>query len=264
MDSSKQSKKGFSLLRVFTLLGVFLAFSAGIVYAGWHHPSYVINADLNGRIVAVDPGHGGVDSGAFSNANMLEKDINLDIAQRLKAVLEQSRAQVIMTRERDVSLEKQSSLNGGRHLRDLDARCGIINTSGADIFVSIHTNCLRDRPGKKGAIVFYYKGSQEGQLMAGVIAAAIDREVYSRYLKNDRVKTEIIPQDYYVLQNTHITGVLIEVGFLTNGEEAGLLRQPEYRSILAAAIGSGLADYFAVENEVQEDQSSIRKIFKHF
>lgn len=261
--SGQRKTRSISLLRIFTLLGVFLTFAAGMVYAS-RYPSYVINADLNGRTVAIDPGHGGVDSGAFTSTNALEKDINLDIALRLKAVLEQSHARVIMTRERDMSLEKQSSLNAGRHLRDLDARCGIINTSGADGFVSIHTNCLRDRPGKKGAIVFYYKESQEGKLMAEFIAAAVDREIYSRYLRNDGMKTEIIPQDYYVLQNTHITGVLIEVGFLTNGEEAGLLRQPEYRSILAAAIGSGLADYFAVENEVQEDQSGIHKILKHF
>jgi N-acetylmuramoyl-L-alanine amidase len=97
--------------------------------------------DPGSGIIVVDPGHGGVDGGASRNG-ILEKDINLDIAVKLKSILENKGYKVLLTREQDVSLDSLDHSGLSRHARDLRARVNIINTSGAQLFLSIHVNCI--------------------------------------------------------------------------------------------------------------------------
>ena len=96
------------------------------------------NIDYEAKTVAIDSGHGGIDPGKISADGILEKDVNLAIASKLKILLEQSGITVIMTRADDNGLYQESDSN--KKAADMKKRCSIINGSKADIAVSIHQN----------------------------------------------------------------------------------------------------------------------------
>jgi N-acetylmuramoyl-L-alanine amidase len=221
-----------------------------------------INTVMRNKIIAIDPGHGGVDGGASLSQEFHEKNINLDIALKLREHLEEAGAKVVMTRESDVSLEKMSSLASSRYRRDLDARQNIINSSGADIFISIHSNCFRSSPSTRGAIVFYRNGSDEGHRLAGLIGRSIDEIVYRDFLKTDSISTKILPQDLYILRNTRIPGALVEAGYMTHWEEGKLLRQDSFKAAISQAIYDGLLNYCKNENEANFISAYERMIAK--
>ena len=108
--------------------------------------------------VVIDVGHGGVDSGKVSADGILEKDVNLVIAKKLKALLEQEDVRVTMTRDSDTGLYREGDSN--KKVADLQNRCALIETIDPDCTVSIHQNSFSS-PEVKGAQVFYY-GQAEG------------------------------------------------------------------------------------------------------
>lgn len=198
---------------------------------------------LSGFSVAIDPGHGGIDGGAHDKKGLMEKNINLDVSLKLKGYLEEMNARVIMTRERDTSLEDKSDLNSSRYRRDLDGRKDIINGSNADVFVSIHVNSSPGYPATRGAIVFYNPASEYGKLLAGKIARSIDSIAYKDYLKSDTLKTKVRSDDYYILRETKVVGVIVELGFLTNQYDKALLQDKRFKEKIASAIAEGIALY---------------------
>jgi len=225
---------------------VFMAFRA----LEWYNQENtgLTNVPLKGILVAVDPGHGGIDGGASLGEDFNEKDINLDISLKLQSLLTNTGADVIMTRVSDVSLENKSDLQSSRYRRDLDARRDIINNSNADIFISIHTNCFRSNPKSRGAIVFYHYSSEEGKILAHMIGCSIKEVVYKDLLGNTSLESKILPEDLFMLRGTKIPGVLIETGFMTNGEEGRLLRQDNFQAAMAKAIAIGLQNYYKTKN----------------
>jgi N-acetylmuramoyl-L-alanine amidase len=198
---------------------------------------------LSGMVIVVDPGHGGIDSGAHDRMGLMEKDINLDVSLRVKKILESRSAKVIMTRDRDVSLEDRSDLNASRYRRDLDARKDIINRNYVDVFVSIHVNISPGNPGTRGAIVFYNPLSTEGKKLARYVAKSIDDIVYRDFLKNSTLYTKIRTDDYYILRETKVPGVLVELGFLTNPQDKKLLQDKKFKDRIALAISEGVTLY---------------------
>lgn len=201
------------------------------------------SVSLTDMLIAIDPGHGGIDGGASLGEHFNEKDINLDISLRLKELLQKNGIEVIMTRDRDVSLESKSDLRSSRYKRDLDGRRDIIDTSNADVFVSIHANCFRNSPQAKGAIVFYYYDSEQGKKLARCIGNSIDKNVYSGYLGDDKTKTKVLPENLFIIRSTKVPGVLVEAGYMTNREEGALLRQSGFQEAMAEAIFEGLKIY---------------------
>ena len=105
------------------------------------------NIDYEAKTVAIDSGHGGIDPGKISADGILEKDVNLAIASKLKILLEQSGITVIMTRADDNGLYQESDSN--KKAADMKKRCSIINGSKADIAVSIHQNSYVDNTNKR-------------------------------------------------------------------------------------------------------------------
>jgi N-acetylmuramoyl-L-alanine amidase len=193
--------------------------------------------------IAIDPGHGGVDGGASLGEHFNEKDINLDISLKLKELLVNSGAEVVLTRDSDMSLEKMSDLQSSRYRRDLDARRDIVNRSSAKLCVSIHSNCFRTNPQAKGAIVFYYYSSEEGKKLARFIGDSIDKIVYRGHLKNNTLKSKVLSEDLFILRSIDVPGVLVEAGYMTNQEEGRLMRQDEFQAAMAEAIYDGLKNY---------------------
>lgn len=192
--------------------------------------------------IVIDPGHGGIDGGTGDKSGLLEKDINLDVALKLKKELLVEGFNVIMTREKDESLEDFSSIDSSRYRKDLDARKTIINNSNPHVFVSIHVNSSNSESAR-GVQVYYYPDAIEGKILAENICSSVDRIVYDKYLQDSNLKAKYLSEDYFIIRETDFTGVLVEVGFISNIEDNKLLRDEEYKRKIAFAIKKGILEY---------------------
>ncbi|NMB95663.1 MAG: N-acetylmuramoyl-L-alanine amidase [Clostridiaceae bacterium] len=202
-------------------------------------PSVNTFTDPGSGIIVVDPGHGGIDGGTNKDG-ILEKDINLSIAIKLKDILEKTGYKVVMTREEDISLEHLSDEGGSRHQRDLSARVSVINNSNAQLFVSIHVNCNMKRPATDGAIVFYSDKYEQNKTLAYSIQRALNDMTV-----NGKKRTTHDPQKgkYFILNNAQVPGVIIETAFISNPAEKELLLKDEFHRQIAERIAQGIADY---------------------
>ncbi len=192
---------------------------------------------VSGKKVVIDAGHGGIDPGARSESGLLEKDLNLDVALRLKRYLSQVGVYCVMIRELDCDFTDGPEKLRHKKRQDLLHRARLANESNADIYLSIHANSFPERQ-YRGAQTFYERGSAESQRLA----KAIQNQLVLKLGPNNR---KIKPGDFRVLQDSHMPAVTVEVGFLSNPQEATLLSQPEYRERLAEAIYQGVVAYFA-------------------
>lgn len=191
------------------------------------------NNILQGRTIIIDPGHGGADPGTVGVGKTTESENVLAIAWELKGMLEHAGAKVIMTRQSDVNPAEgtsfQYNLNG-----QLAARTAVANRNNSEIFVSIH-NDWNDNRSISGTTSYYYHSSD--WLLADSIQKHLVKQISSR---NVGVKRG----NFYVLRNTNMPAALIEVGFLSNAQEANLLSQSWYRLESAKGIYYGIVDYY--------------------
>lgn len=202
----------------------------------------VFNHKPNVKTIVVDPGHGGIDGGTGKRGDILEKDINLDIAIKLKKELIVEGFNVIMTREKDESLEELSQIKASRYRRDLDARRAIIDANRPVVYVSIHVNSSTS-PSARGIKIYHYPGSEDGRELAEKLAQAIDTYLYGQFLKDESLRAEVLYEDFYILREPKYTGILLEAGFITNPEENRLLKDEGYKGKLAYAIKKGILEY---------------------
>lgn len=188
---------------------------------------------ISGRLVVIDPGHGGHDPGAVAADGSLEKDIVLNIAKHLERCLNQAAVHTILTREGDLI-----RLAPGRSSKrqDLIQRVDMANRAKADLFISIHCNSFPQSIWA-GAQTFYYPGQAESKKLA----VAIQSELVRRLGPNRR---QANAGDYRVLKDTHMPAVVVEVGFLSNPREARLLADPSYQKKVAEAIYWGILRYY--------------------
>ena len=191
------------------------------------------------KVVVIDPGHGGVDAGASANG-LSEKDINLEIALKLKEYIEESGGTAIMTRNTDTGTYDPNRKDGtSQKQSDLEERKKMSGDYGADAFVSIHMNKFPQTQ-YKGAQVFYTSKSEESQNLAENIQQSL-KEI----LKDGNTR-EAKPNDrnVLILKDTKVPSVIVECGFLSNLEEAQLLEQNDYKQKLAWAIYIGIVKSF--------------------
>ncbi len=205
----------------------------GLVWLNKSMREYVASDKIEQQnsLVVIDPGHGGTDPGKVGVNNVLEKDINLEIAKRVKKYLEKKKIDVILTREEDVILAAEDSSN--KKIEDMKERVRIINESSAVMAISIHQNSYQDA-GVKGAQVFYFSHSKEGEKLAEIMQKAL--------LKADETNTrmEKANDTYYLLKRTMIPTVIVECGFLSNAKEAEMLSTEEYQDEISKAIVDGI------------------------
>lgn len=169
------------------------------------------------RTIVVDAGHGGHDRGGVPGQRISEKDKTLDVALRLRRILQADGYRVIMTRDRDVFIP-------------LGTRTAIANSYRGAVFVSIHFNCA-PRVGANGIETYYYRSDSAS------LAASIHRNVVSGAPSENR---GIRRRGFYVLRRTAIPSVLVECGFLTNPTEGRLALSADYRQKLAEQIARGI------------------------
>jgi len=211
-------------------------------------PHRVLNVG-NVQTVVLDPGHGGYDKGQVSRYGY-EKDFALDVARKLRPLLQAKGARVIMTRE-------------GDYFVPLEVRAKIANAARNSIFVSIHFNATNDDPNATGFEIFSFTprgapstsdtaltsssysmqpGSEvDAQSMA--LSACIYHSLLGHIPEYDR---GIKRARFAVLRLTKVPAVLIEGGFLTERGECKLIANKDWRAKLAGAIGVGIESYRAL------------------
>lgn len=197
--------------------------------------------------VVIDVGHGGIDSGKVSADGILEKDVNLVIARKLKVLLEQENIEVTMTRDSDTGLYRESDTN--KKVADLQNRCELIEKIHPDCTVSIHQNSFSS-PEVKGAQVFYYGQSEGGAQLAKLIQASLIRRVAPENHRQAKAN-----ESYYLLKRTVSPTVIVECGFLSNPEESRLLVSEDYQDRLVWAIHMGVMEYLngvILDNDVKQ------------
>lgn len=185
--------------------------------------------------VMIDAGHGSTDCGKVGINKILEKDVNLNIALRVKSLLEAQDVKVYMTRADDKGFYPSSGSN--KKIQDMKKRVEFINTTQPDITVSIHQNSYEGES-IHGAQAFYYGTSGEGKIAAEImqkqLVQTLDKE-NKREAKNN--------SSYYLLKKTETPIIIVECGFLSNYKEAELLSTPEYQEKVAWAIHLGILKY---------------------
>lgn len=186
-------------------------------------------------IIAIDPGHGGRDPGKVGVNHALEKDINLSVARKLKALLESMDIKVVMTRETDEGLYSMEDTHKKR--ADLDKRVELISSCKADFAISIHQNSFTEED-VKGAQVFYFAGSNEGKQLAEMIQKQIIETIGDGNHRQAKSNTS-----YYMLKKTQCPLVIVECGYLSNHSEAELLLKEEYQEKMAEAIQLAILHY---------------------
>lgn len=189
----------------------------------------------NRPVVVIDSGHGGNDPGKVGIDGSLEKDINLQIAKRLKAYLEMSDVRVVMTREEDKGLYQEEDTQ--KKMADMKTRCRLIEESGADLVVSIHQNSYHEE-NVSGGQVFYYKNSEKGKQLAEIL-----QERFTYVLGENNRRLAKANGSYYLLLHVKCPIVIVECGFLSNRNEAALLQDGEYQDRLAWTIHMGILEY---------------------
>ena len=191
--------------------------------------------NVRGPVVVLDAGHGGVDPGKVGVDGTLEKDINLQVTLLLKRYLEAADVKVILTRDADEGLYQSGDTNKKR--ADMEARCAIIQQAQPRLVVSIHQNSYHEAS-VKGAQVFYYKGSVQGQQLAQMLQQSFDRVLGENNTRQAKGNDQ-----YYLLLHTSCPVVIVECGFLSNWEETAKLKDPSYQEQIAWSLHMGILQY---------------------
>lgn len=182
--------------------------------------------------VVLDPGHGGFDPGKVNADGTVEKEINLQIAWKLRQELEKNGIEVTMTREKDGGLYLEDSRS--KKSDDLKNRCKLIEETDPVCTVSIHQNSFTDSQ-IYGPQVFYYHTSEGARELAGVLQEALNED-----LAIEKPREEKENESYYILKRSTSTTVIVECGFLSNPNEASLLVTEDYQTKVAQSICRGL------------------------
>lgn len=185
--------------------------------------------------VVLDAGHGGKDPGKIGVNGSIESEINLKIVNKLKVYLEENGVNVTLTRKDENGLYDEGDSN--KKKSDMNKRCEIVNEISPDVLISVHQNSYSSE-GVKGAQVFYFKNSNDGEMIAEIIQKHLVEEVDT---SNGRQHKE--NNNYYILKNVSCPAVIVECGFLSNYSEAELLASDQYQQKLAEAIGNGVLEY---------------------
>ncbi len=191
------------------------------------------NLPLIGKVIYIDPGHGGRDPGAMYK-NIMEKDINLSISKKLKNNLENLGAIVYMTRYDDYDLSVKYTNSKKRS--DLAKRIEIINNSDTDMYISIHLNA-ENSENWRGAQIFYDDINPENKKLADYI--------YKEFKNNFSTTREVKElTNIYLHRKVEKLGILVEAGFLSNANDRYLLKQNNHQQTLANIITEGILKYY--------------------
>ena len=205
----------------------------------WQGSTAVVSHFEKGHTVMLDPGHGGYDPGATTKQGVYEKSINLQIAQKVKEMLGPSGIEVYLTREEDIDYVPDGVKGKTTKKQiDLNRRIEMAKDVNADVFVSLHVNATSTGQ-ESGSETFYHYQSEPGKRLAELI----QQEMIKIPGMNRRIAK---PGDFYIINNSSMPAVIVEVGYLSSVKEQKKLQQSWYQEQLARAIAKGIANYFVL------------------
>ena len=212
---------------VFVIIMFLLTFAFSHIVA-------VSASGYNGITIVLDAGHGGRDGGSVGVNGTIEKEINLKYTLALKEKLVSAGYRVELTRKTDDGLYLESAKN--KKMSDLNARMEIIKRANPNLVISIHMNSFSSQSAH-GASTYYRSGDESGQIVSDLIQQSLNT-----YLGAPSTKGKV--GDYYILNESYYTAVLIECGFLSNPEEERLLNTDEYLEKFVDAVYNAILLYF--------------------
>lgn len=195
--------------------------------------AFMKEAPLVGKTIYLDAGHGGKDPGAYYK-DIYEEDINLSIVLKLRDKLESLGAIVYLTRDSDYDLSNPNA--SLRKRSDLSNRAKMINSSDADIYLSIHLNSSSNTSWR-GAQVFYDDINENNEKLADIF-----QKNFNKYLNSNRNIQEI--STLYMYKRITKPGLLLELGFISNPNERYLLNQDDYQNKIVNVLSDSLLEVF--------------------
>ncbi len=221
-----------NIQRVFLLGIIFIT----LFVANYSITTYTYATPLPKFCVVIDAGHGGVDTGAVSSNGLFERDINLQIAKKLGQMLSVVGVSVVYTRTTQDALFNDFS--HGHKLKDMKARIEIIKKANPNLVISIHLNSFTDSSAH-GAQVFYKPHDDFSQ--------ELSQHIQDLFLKNiSGSRKNSMNGDFYILNYSPSSAILVECGFLSNPEEERLLSTPSHQEKLAYLVMCGVVSYFGL------------------
>ena len=189
--------------------------------------------------IVVDAGHGGIDGGVVGKqTGVKESDLNLQIAYRLKDVLEDKGFVVVLTRKTENGLYGMATKGFKR--RDMEERKRIIQEENPSYVISVHQNFYASKT-SRGAQVFYNPQQPLHQALARYMQAELN-ELYAK--ENAKARTES-KGDFYMLRCSEAPSVLVECGFLSNEKDEKLLTNAAWQTQIATAIAAGVVRFLS-------------------
>jgi N-acetylmuramoyl-L-alanine amidase len=177
---------------------------------------------LRGKIVVIDPGHGGLDPGAYARNGIPEKALTLQTARKLARILNNNGATVYLTRNKDRTVS----------IRDI---VGFANKVKADILISIHYNYYGSLKRLSGTETYYYTRKSRP------LALALHRSLIHGIKRRDRGLRRI---RYYILRQAKMPAVIVEPLYISNPEESRLAQSAKFQNEIAQDIAGGVKNYF--------------------
>ena len=190
---------------------------------------------LKGRVIVIDPGHGGSDSGAIGPTGVMEKSITLRVGNELRRLLTQEGATVYMTRSTDKEVSPKRSK--ATDIEELQARCDVANQKNADIFVSIHMDSFTNDAAKGTTGYYYSLGNKRSRILADKIRAGVIDQLGTQSRGTQS-------SNFYVVKHTDMPATLVELAFISNKTEEQLMNSEDGIKKAAQGIADGIADYF--------------------
>ncbi|MGN0606499.1 MAG: N-acetylmuramoyl-L-alanine amidase [Oscillospiraceae bacterium] len=239
---NKKIAESNSLSRIICLV-LGLSLCGGAVWYGAKKVEFVatssVSVNNNAPIIILDAGHGGMDGGCSDADGVPEKGINLNILLSLRDMLQYSGYTVEVTRDTDKSIH-DSGIEGiaNQKSSDMDNRLALFNKYDNAVCISIHQNQFTDSR-YKGAQMFYSATNPDSEKLAGIL-----QNNFREYLQpdNDR-EIKLCGEELFLCYFSENPTVMVECGFLSNDEEAEMLKNEEYQNKIAFTIYSSLIQF---------------------
>ena len=194
--------------------------------------TFLTDGGIEGKIITIDPGHGGSDPGAVGNKGTLEKNITLEISKRLKEFLQEKGAIVYMTRTTD----REVAGPGASDVDELQARINVAEKHNSDLFISVHINSSVNK--KVGGFSTYYYPKTK---FDGKIAKSIQDNLTANYGRDNLGLREA---NFYVIKRCTMPATLLELCFISNKKEEKLMGGNWFQTKTANLIAEGIENYF--------------------
>lgn len=240
MDSFRNKK-------VLFIISIFIVFLI-IIYYYASYKNYSLNVFNHNNIdktIIIDAGHGGDDGGAIGADGTIEKNVNLQIAEKLRFIMQMYGYNVIMTRNDDNSIhDAEAKTIRQKKVSDIHNREKIIIENPDAIFVSIHQNKYNDSS-VHGTQVFYSKNNAQSSVLAQKVQDSVVKSVQKDNFRQIKPSgTEI-----YLLYHSQIPSIMIECGFISNYNDLKNLKDEKYQKEIAESISDGIINYFIEQDE---------------